>query len=107
MATLASAAIMLVAQGTASADTVQSRAWHLDYLRIEKAHTISQGEGVVVAVIDSGVDATHPDLRGQVLSGFGIGSTSSSDGTWDSSGHGTRMAGLIAGSGGGPQHMLG
>ncbi|WP_236654558.1 S8 family serine peptidase, partial [Streptacidiphilus anmyonensis] len=62
----------------------------------------STGKGVVVAVIDSGVRATHVDLRGQVLEGkdFAFGG----DGQTDHSpeGHGTQMASLIAGHGHGP-----
>ncbi|WP_406085501.1 S8 family serine peptidase [Micromonospora zamorensis] len=45
--------------------------------------------------MDSGVDATHPDLRGQVLPG-GRSYGASGDGRADEDGHGTHMAGIIA-----------
>lgn len=56
----------------------------------------STGEGVVVAVLDSGVAADHPALAGRVLPGSDHvdGST---DGTVDPVGHGTAVASLIAG----------
>lgn len=58
----------------------------------------STGAGVVVAVLDSGVDAEHPDLAGRVLPGrdYVDGST---DGRVDPVGHGTTVASLVAGGG--------
>ncbi len=73
--------------------------WHLDFLRAAEAHAISQGEGVTVAVIDTGVDASHPDLAGSVVPGFNPDGVGAPDGRSDTNGHGTAMAGLIAGHG--------
>lgn len=99
----------LVAAGPAHADTVRGLQWYLDALRIPEAHKITKGEGVTVAVIDSGVDVSHPDLKGQVLAGHGIGSDAAPDGRRDTGaeGHGTAMAGLIVGRGGGANRLLG
>ncbi|WP_344031435.1 type VII secretion-associated serine protease mycosin [Streptomyces luteireticuli] len=58
----------------------------------------STGSGVTVAVIDSGVDASLPDLRGQVLSGKDF-SGNAGDAQADEDGHGTAMAALIAATG--------
>lgn len=93
-----------------AADTVRGLQWYLDYLKVPAAHKITKGSGVVVAVIDSGVEASHPDLRGQVLAGHGTSATAARDGRRDDDkvkGHGTSMAGIIAGRGGGAMTELG
>ena len=86
-------------------DDVRSRQWHLDFLNVAEAHTISQGEGVTVALIDTGV-APHPDLDGNVLPGVDF-VAGQGDGRRDSAGHGTRMAGIIAAHGRGGHGVLG
>src|SRR5690606_1637139 len=63
-----------------------------------EAHEHSLGDGVTVAVLDSGVDASHPDLRGAVLPGLDL-TGRGSDGRDDPAGSGTALAGLIAGRG--------
>ena len=55
----------------------------------------TQGEGIVVAVIDTGVDAMHPDLRGKVLQGWDS-MNPDGNGNRDPNGHGTHVAGIIA-----------
>lgn len=76
-------------------------AWHLDALALTELHKMSQGEGVTVAVVDSGVDASHPDLTNNVLPGEDV-YDDQSEGHEDRTGHGTGMASLIAGHGHGP-----
>ncbi|WP_197084777.1 S8 family serine peptidase [Saccharothrix sp. ST-888] len=58
---------------------------------------MSRGDGVIVALIDSGVDASHPDLSGQVLEGYDPSGTGLN--THPTDPHGTKMAGLIAAHG--------
>ncbi|MER7998556.1 type VII secretion-associated serine protease mycosin [Streptomyces sp. NPDC095613] len=68
-------------------------------MKADEIWKISTGEGVTVAVIDSGVDATNPDLQGRVLKGKDFAPDSAGDEHTDYKGHGTGMAGLIAGTG--------
>ncbi|MBX6390616.1 MAG: S8 family serine peptidase, partial [Frankia sp.] len=78
--------------------------WYAESLRLTQAHGLSTGEGVTVAVIDGGVDASHPALAGRVIPGAGFGEDAAPDGMRDSdsTGHGTGMASLIAGRASGP-----
>lgn len=62
---------------------------------VQTAHAVWSGEGEVVGVIDSGIDATHPDLRGQVASSAFL----VSDDANDTFGHGTHVGGIVAGTG--------
>ncbi len=88
--------LALVPAAPVSADAVRDSQWHLGFLDVAEAHRHSQGEGVVVAVVDSGVDAAHPDLDGAVVPGMDM---LNGDGRKDSDGHGTAMAGLVAARG--------
>ncbi|MER5741242.1 type VII secretion-associated serine protease mycosin [Streptomyces sp. NPDC002262] len=96
---LAAAFSVLPAAAPAHADAIRDRQWGLDALRTEEAWRTTKGEGVTVAVLDTGVDADHPDLAGSVLPGhdlIGFGAAEG-DETWAR--HGTAMAGIIAGHG--------
>ncbi|MCX4469625.1 Subtilisin DY [Micromonospora sp. MW-13] len=81
----------------ARADQVRDEQWQLDELRASTAWRTSTGRGVTVAVIDSGVDGSHPDLTGQVLPGIDLVDDGDTDEGPDPVGHGTTVAGLIAG----------
>lgn len=80
----------------ASDDAVREQQWQLDWLDATGAWQHAEGAGVTVAVLDSGVDADHPDLDGQVLPGVDL-VDGQSDGRTDPVGHGTTVAALIAG----------
>jgi hypothetical protein len=94
----------------ARADIVRNtESWVLSELNLPAAWSVSEGKGVVVAVIDSGVDPTVSDLAGSVRTGpdfTGVGTTRS-DPNWGV--HGTWMASLIAGHGhdGGASGIIG
>lgn len=101
------AASWLVVPSPAAAETIRQSQWFLDALKVPQAQAISRGQGVVVAVLDSGVHSDAPDLEGNVLVGTGFGSGSGADGRDDFDGHGTGMGSIIAAKGGGPDHALG
>ncbi len=87
----------MVAQGVAIADSVRDAQWHLSFLGIRNAQLVSRGEGVAVALVDTGVDASHPDLGDSI--GTGLEVEGSGNGHVDADGHGTSMAGLVAARG--------
>ncbi|GAA1588140.1 type VII secretion-associated serine protease mycosin [Actinoplanes couchii] len=84
----------------AYADKVRNAQWHIKFLDLAEAQRITKGAGVKVAVIDTGV-APHPDLRGNLKKGIDVAS-GRGNGQTDADGHGTSMAGIIAGRGQGP-----
>src|SRR5689334_21140302 len=73
------ATVMLVAQPVA-ADCSTDTECTLKDLDIDAVHAISQGDGVVVAVVDYGVNGNHPDLVGNVLSGVDVSGTGAPNG---------------------------
>jgi len=68
--------------------------YELAKLRLPQAHAIAKGDGILVAVIDSGVDASHPELAGAIAQTFDAIDTPVA-----AHKHGTAIAGLIAAHG--------
>ncbi|MGP3735614.1 type VII secretion-associated serine protease mycosin [Streptomyces sp. GDS52] len=92
--------LLVTAAGTtAHAESTREKQWFLDAMKAEQMWQTSTGEGVTVAVIDSGVDPNNPDLKGRVLPGKDLAQDQPGDEHTDYTGHGTGMAGLIAGTG--------
>jgi type VII secretion-associated serine protease mycosin len=94
------AALPAAPAGAAAADTIRdNQQWVLDMMDVPAAWQVSQGAGVTVAVIDSGVEPDVSDLAGSVTTGpdYTDVDTPSSDPDWGI--HGTWMASLIAGHG--------
>ncbi|MFS0907666.1 S8 family peptidase [Priestia aryabhattai] len=60
----------------------------------------NQGEGIVIAVIDTGIETDHPDLKDQIIGGRNFTSDHNGDpGVFeDNNGHGTHVSGTIAAS---------
>jgi subtilisin family serine protease len=73
-------------------------AFWVGQLGLDEAWATSRGAGVAVAVIDTGVDSSHPDLAGRVLPGAEFPELGT--GGRDLLGHGTDVAALIAGRAG-------
>jgi major intracellular serine protease len=55
--------------------------------------TGEKGEGIVIAIIDTGIDYNHPDLKDQVIGGKNF--VDGSDNFFDDNGHGTHVSGLV------------
>ncbi|MGW4383088.1 S8 family serine peptidase [Kitasatospora sp. NPDC004531] len=96
-ATTLTAGFLLAGLPTASADQVRDGQWANQYFNLDKVWSITKGEGVTVAVIDSGVDVNHPDLAGSALPGYDPSGGGHEVGTTNP--HGTGVASLIAGHG--------
>lgn len=63
---------------------------------VENAWCVATGNGIQVAVIDDGVDLTHPDLQANLLPGFDATGNNSGGAPDADDGHGTNCAGIIA-----------
>ena len=106
-------AVLLVAlqPGVATADAQRDGEWWLSSMNITKAWPITEGAGVTVAVIDGGVDATHPDLQGAFTGGIDTSGQGSADGLTplpsENPDHGTAMSVFIAGRGHGVANAAG
>ena len=68
--------------------------WHLAKIGAPGAWDTTQGAGVTIAILDSGVDGTHPDLQPNLVPGYNV--VSSNTDTSDVCGHGTAVAGSAA-----------
>ncbi|MFE2475609.1 S8 family serine peptidase [Streptomyces sp. NPDC059389] len=98
-----SALVGLVMAGVAAApaahaDTARPEQWHLDAMKARDIWSLGTGQGVTVAVIDTGV-ARIPELDGQVVRGKDFSHGYEGDERTDYGDHGTGIAALIAGTG--------
>jgi len=55
------------------------------------------GSGIVISIIDTGIDLNHPDLDGQIIGGYDF--VDNDEIPEDTNGHGTQVAGIIASNG--------
>ncbi|ARQ68176.1 type VII secretion-associated serine protease mycosin [Streptomyces marincola] len=82
---------------TFPAEPIAERPWALQRVLLDQAWEHTRGAGVSVAVIDSGVDVTNPQLADAVAADRGADLTDADGGsTTDTVGHGTKVAGIIA-----------
>ncbi len=115
---LSSEATLLGANGSGSADTLFANQWHLDNtgqigtdgnpatagedVNVAPAWASCgvgnscRGEGVRVAVVDTGIDLSHEDLKVNIFPGLSYSYVNGNTSPSDSHGHGTAVSGIIA-----------
>ncbi len=87
-----------------AAEPLEANQWDMRMIKADRAHAVSQGSrNVLVGVLDSGIDATHPDLAANVDAADSVGCMNegvpdTSPAAWapTTSGHGTHVSGTIA-----------
>jgi thermitase len=75
-------------------DPYLGSSWHIAKIGAPQAWDFAQGTGVTIAILDTGVSGTHPDLYAQMVPGWNFYDNSSN--TNDVKGHGTWVAGAAA-----------
>lgn len=80
----------------ATDDTEYEQQWAMPRLRLPQAWPISDGSGVTIAVVDTGVDPTHPDLADNLVPGVEVVGSDTTDNVTDGHGHGTHVSGIVA-----------
>lgn len=76
-------------------DTLYAKQWNLAKINAPTAWNVSQGGYGPIAIVDTGIDAGHSDLSGEVSGGYNF--VNDTNDTSDDNGHGTHVAGIIAG----------
>ena len=87
-------AVVTILKRPAPAPVVETLPWGVDRVEADAVWGTTTGDPVKVAVVDTGIDRTHPDLAGNLKGGYNAISPTVS---WtDDNGHGTHVAGTIA-----------
>jgi hypothetical protein len=87
---------MRVAPALTPNDPYLGSEWHINRIGAPAAWDSAQGSGIRVAILDTGIDGTHPDLVGRMVPGWNFYDGNSD--TSDVNGHGTAVAGAAAAS---------
>ncbi len=88
---------MSIAPALVPNDTFYPQAWHLPKINAPQAWDTSTGAGIVVAILDTGVNVAHPDLAGKIVAGWNV--FDNNPDTTDVYGHGTKVAGTAIATG--------
>ena len=85
---------MVVNHAASITDPYYSYSWALPKIQAPSSWDSVNGSGVTIAILDSGIDATHPDLAPNIVPGWNFYDNNSN--TSDVTGHGTKVAGTAA-----------
>ena len=85
--------LLVAAAPAAAADPRRAAQWNLDLIEADGARSVSTGAGATVAVIDSGVQADHPDLAGRIGPSYDVVQRDATP--QDGDGHGTHVMGVV------------
>jgi subtilisin family serine protease len=83
-----------VAVSATANDPMLGSEWHISKIGANTAWDNTQGGGVTIAILDSGMDSAHPDLAGNTVAGYNAYDNNTN--TADVCGHGTKAAGSAA-----------
>src|SRR5262249_20953691 len=96
-ATICATAITWSSPAGASNDPYFAQQWNLTQIGAPRAWSRSTGAGVTIGIVDTGVDASHPDLAGKIdAQTTCLGGTCRDGSAPDGEGHGTFVAGIAA-----------
>lgn len=83
--------------GVFAARATPGFSWCLEMIGMTPTYDVATGDGVTLAVLDTGLDLTHPDFLDRVAEGDTAQSFIPGEGVQDGNGHGTHCAGVAAG----------
>jgi len=89
----------VVSPASATTDPGRAQQWALTKIHADQAWTKTKGAGITIAIVDTGIDLTHPDLKSRIASHYDCTSGSCVTGSGagnDDNGHGSHVAGIAA-----------
>src|SRR3954453_10950429 len=90
------ALLWIAAPAAASNDPLNGLQWGMSMVEADAAHSVTEGQGATVAVIDTGADFSQPDLAGRLVPGHDFINNDDSPDDDDDPGHGTHVSGIVA-----------
>ncbi|MFC7304743.1 S8 family peptidase [Streptomyces monticola] len=91
---VAAAALATGCGSDSEPDPMRNKQWALDSLKLPAAWDKAKGDDTVIAVVDTGADLDHPDLKGRLVDGHDF--VDGDDEPKDLNGHGTHVSGIAA-----------